>query len=420
IDSMVPVPVGGLLTVNYSLPTPYYVQGVEYRIDRGPWVRPGGTAPVSGVGGSFTVSGIASKKFQVTLRTVGTPNTGGFTADGVPEVVVFPDAPAKVPAGTSGPAIGSTAQVPVAAPPAQPTSSVAGTSDGVDTGVKGALAASTGEAGIDAPCLAQDGTLYPTLYSTVGSQLTMAPNTRGMGAVTSFVVVGGALPPGMQLDRTYGVVFGVPTQAGSWTTTVRARLADGTVKEGQFATRVDADPQTLQYAAQNIGSVGSAIAIAPSTNAPVAGTTYRLVCGTLPQGTRLEAATGRIVGTPTAVVARPVPLRVAETSSTGQAAASFILVVDKAGTTHLSYPGHPHARPGKPITIRPTVSGVGDIAEFRTSLGKLPKGLRLNPQTGVITGRVTHAGPPHTITLVAQTKGGALLTAAPMKLTLKR
>ncbi|MFM7147971.1 MAG: putative Ig domain-containing protein, partial [Actinomycetales bacterium] len=196
--------------------------------------------------------------------------------------------------------------------------------------------------------------------------------------------------------------------------------ADGTVKEGQFATRIDADPQALQYAAQNIGSVGSAITIAPSTNAPVAGTTYRLVCGTLPEGTRLEAATGRIVGTPTAVVARPVPLRVAETSSTGQAAASFILVVDKAGTTHLSYPGHPHARPGKPITIRPTVSGVGDIAEFRTWLGTLPKGLRLNPQTGVITGRVTHAGPPHTITLVAQTKGGALLTAAPMKLTLKR
>ena len=56
-----------------------------------------------------------------------------------------------------------------------------GTSNGAGTGTNGALAASTGDAGIDAPCLAADGTLYPNQYSTVGSQLTMAPNTRGMG-----------------------------------------------------------------------------------------------------------------------------------------------------------------------------------------------------------------------------------------------
>ncbi|MFM8352443.1 MAG: putative Ig domain-containing protein, partial [Actinomycetales bacterium] len=225
IDSMVPVPVGGLLTVNYSLPTPYYVQGVEYRIDKGPWIRPGGTAPAGGVGGSFTVSGIASRKFEVTLRSVGTADTGGFTAEGTPEPVVFVAAPSKSPTGASRPAIGSTAQAPVAPVPALPSSTVSGTSNGVDAGARGALAAGSGDAGIDAPCLAQDGTLYPTLYSTIGSQLTMAPNTRGMGSVTSFAVVGGALPPGMQVDRAYGIVFGVPTQAGSWTTTVRARLA---------------------------------------------------------------------------------------------------------------------------------------------------------------------------------------------------
>ena len=65
-------------------------------------------------------------------------------------------------------------------------------------------------------------------------------------------------------------------------------------------------------------------------------------------------------------------------------------------------------------------ASVGDIAEYRTSIGKLPRGLRLNPRTGVITGRLAHAGPTHTITLVAETKGGALLTAAPMRLSLAR
>lgn len=38
----------------------------------------------------------------------------------------------------------------------------------------------------------------------------------------------------------------------------------------------------------------------------------------------------------------------------------------------------------------------------------------------VLTGRVRHASRPHTITIVAVTKGGALVTAAPMKVTLRR
>ena len=233
-------------------------------------------------------------------------------------------------------------------------------------------------------------------------------------------MVAGALPPGMQLDRTFGVLFGVTTQTGSWVTTIKARFADGSTKTSQFTTRVDADPQTLQYAAQNIGSVGTGIAIAPTTNAPVTGTTYELVCGTLPAGTKFDSRTGLITGKPTAVVAMPTPLRVAETSATGKAAASLIFVVNKAGTTSISYPAHPHVRVGKRVAIRPTVAGVGDIALFRMWKGKLPKGLRLNKVTGVVTGRIAHRGRTHTITIVAVTKGGALLTAAPMRLRLQR
>lgn len=419
ITSMVPVAAGGLLTVNYDLPDPSGVQGVEYQVDSGPWLRPGGVAPVNGTGGSFTLRGLSSKDMTVTLRTVGVSEGGSLTTEGVPASVSFPTAPTVKPTGSTT-ATGSTAAAPVSAPPIQPVASVPGTSNGAGVGTNGALAANTGDAGIDAPCLAPNGTLYPTLYSTVGSQLTMAPNTRGMGRAESFTVVGGALPEGIQLDRRYGVLFGVTTQAGSWTTTIRARFADDTTKDGRFGTRVEADAQALQYAAQNIGSVGHEISIAPSTNASTSGTRYTLVCGSLPNGTKLDAETGRILGRPTEAVSRPIPLRVAQSSSSGKAAASFIFVVDKTAMSHLSYPAHPHVRAGKRMWIRPTVSGVGDIAEFRTWKGKLPPGLELNRLTGVISGRVRHAGPTHTITIVAQTRGGALLTSAPMRLTLTR
>lgn len=417
---------GGQVTINYDVSDPSTVQGIEYRIDgSGPWLRPGGSAPTGGVGGAFTIAGLSTGPHTIVLRSVGfdpiPSTTEGVTTDfTVPSQVQRPSSGPRPSQGNPTISIGSTPRAPIPSPPVQPTSTVGGTGNGAGTGTNGALAASTGDAGIDAPCLAEDGTLYPTLYSTVGSQLTMAPNTRGFGSATSFTIVGGALPIGMQLDRRYGVVYGVPTQAGSWTTTVRARFADGSTRDGRFSTRVDPDPQSLQYAAQNIGSVGLGISIAPSTNAPTAGTSYRLVCGVLPQGTRFDSRTGRILGRPTAAVSRPVPLRVAEFNPTGSAAASFILVVDKAATRHLSYPEHAHARPGKRVTIRPTVSGVTDIAEFRTWRGKLPAGLHLNHRTGVISGRVTHPGRTHTITLVAETRGGALLTASPMKLSLTR
>jgi hypothetical protein len=406
---------GSNVTVNYKVEAPTNtVQGIEYNVDGGPWARPGGTAPVGGVGGSFPISGLAAGEHTVTLQSIGFGSVAPTAGDSKKATI-----PSAVKPG-SGTATGSSPSKPVPAPPAAPVSTIQGTSNGAGTGTNGALAATTGDAGIDAPCLAEDGTLYPNQYSTVGSQLTMAPNTHGLGEATSFTVIGGALPPGMQLDRTYGVLFGVTSQAGSWVTTVRAKLADGSTKTSQFTTRVDGDSQTLQYAAQNIGSVGAAIAIAPTTNAPVLGTTYELVCGQLPAGTRFDSRTGLITGTPTGVVSLPTPLRVAESSSSGRAAASFIFVVNKTGTTSFNYPAHPHVRAGKRVTIRPTVTGVGDIALFRMWKGKLPKGLRLSAATGVISGRVAHRGPTHTITVVAVTKGGALLTAAPMRLRLQR
>jgi hypothetical protein len=420
VGKPVAVAAGGLLTVNYSVPDSPFVQGIEYRLDNGPWLRPGGQAPVGGLGGAFTVSGITAKRVDVTLRTVGTDPTGPVLLEGAPTTVTFPVAPSGKPPAASGVATGSSIGAPVAGPPAAPVSSVSGTSNGAGSGSNGALAASTGDAGIDAPCLAADGTLYPNQYSTVGSQLTMAPNTRGMGSPKSFTVVDGALPPGMQLDRRYGVLFGVTTTAGSWTTTIKATFANGKTRTSHYLTRVDADPQTVQYAARNVGTVGSPTVIAPTTNAPVRGTTYTLVCGVLPDGMRLNSATGVVTGTPTTTVSKPTPLRIAESSSAGTAAASFILVVNPRGVASFSYPAHPHLRAKKRAAIRPTITDPGSFATFRISRGKLPKGLRLSAKTGVITGRAAHAGRTHRITVVGVTKAGALVTAAPVRIRVAR
>jgi len=423
IDSLVPA-AGGLLTVNYSVADPTTVLGIEYKVGNGSWSRPGGTAPIAGSGGAFTITGLAAGKQTVTLRSVGLDPTP-MTTESDPKTATIPSATAAgKPTGSSTTnAIGSSASNPVAVPPSAPVSSVPGTSNGAGTGTRGALAANTGDAGIDAPCLAPNGTLYPNQYSTVGSQLTMAPNTTGMGDPVSFAVTAGALPPGIALDRDYGVLFGVTTQAGSWVTTVRATFTDGSTKSSQFTTRVDADAQTLQYAALNIGWVGADLQVSGTTNAPATGTTYSLICGQLPAGTTLNTRTGVISGKPTDVLFLPTPIRIAETSGSGKAAASFLIIVGKPNSytaPTMSYPAHPHARVGKPIKIQPTLSGFTGVTEFRLWKGTLPRGLHLNRLTGVITGRVTRPGPAHTVTIVAHTQSGAWVKAAPMRLTISR
>jgi hypothetical protein len=424
IDGDVVAPQGGsTATINYSVANPEAVQGIEYQLDgRGPWIRPGGAAPTNGAGGSFSISGLSSGKHSVQLRSVGYGAAPAIVEGSLTNFTTgTPGKPGTSAARPSqGNPIGSSSTKPVAAPPAQPVSTVSGTSNGAGTGTNGALAANTGDAGIDAPCLAKNGTIYPNLYSTVGSQLTMAPNTTGMPDPTSFIVTDGALPPGVILDRTFGIIYGVATQPGSWVTTVQATFPNGTKKSSQFTTRVDLDPQTLQYAALNVGVLGLDVSISPTTNAPSVGTTYKLVCGKLPAGLKLDSRTGNITGTPTEKLLLPTPLRVAETSTSGKAAASFLLIVDTFGFEAISYPAHPHLRVGHMARISPTVIGVEKIVKFRMWKGKLPRGLRLNPVTGVITGKPLTAGPAHTITIVAVTKSGALLTAPAMRIYTRR
>jgi hypothetical protein len=216
------------------------------------------------------------------------------------------------------------------------------------------------------------------------------------------------------------VLFGVPTAAGSWVTTIQATFPNGSTKSSQFTTRVDYDAETLQYAALNVGVLGSRLSVAPTTNAPITGTTYKLVCGKLPAGLKLDSRTGTITGTPTEKLLLPTPMRVAESSTSGKAAASFLLIVDTWDYEFINYPAHPHLRVGHTARIRPTVIGLGEIAKFRMWKGKLPRGLHLNPLTGVITGKPVKAGPVHTVTIVAVTKGGALFTSTPMRIYTRR
>ena len=155
-----------------------------------------------------------------------------------------------------------------------------------------------------------------------------SPTSAG-GAVTSYSV-SPALPAGLNLSTSTGIVSGTPTaMTGTASYTVTASNAGGSTTASLSITVNDLAPAGLTYAPSTVVyTVGTTIAPIAPANTAGAVTSFG-VSPALPAGISLDDDTGIISGTPTAVTAQS-SYTVMASNLTGNATATLTITVNAA------------------------------------------------------------------------------------------
>ena len=172
-----------------------------------------------------------------------------------------------------------------------------------------------------------------TVTGRVGAAITATTAFTSTGLGTPFFSITPALPAGLTFNSSTGVLSGTATAAKDATTYV-VTAADGTnYAIATMSLTITAVP-VMTPATQSItGVVGTAItATTAFTASTVTGTKTFTVSPALPAGLTINATTGVVSGTPTAVAQQATHV-VTATDGTNSATSNLTVVVTSTSTT---------------------------------------------------------------------------------------
>jgi hypothetical protein len=222
---------------------------------------------------------------------------------------------------------------------------------------------------------------------TVGGAYSQTISTTGGSGGVTFGVTAGALPVGVSLDTSSGVVSGTPTTAGTSNFTITATDNVGATGLRAYSVTINAgiavNPATLP--ATTISVPYAQTVTATGGNGSY---TFSVSAGALPTGLSLNPASGQVSGTPTAAGTASFTITATDgLAATGSRA--YVVTVNPALTVNPATLAAATVGSAYSQTVSST-GGTGSVA-FSVTAGALPAGLSLNAATGQITGTPTSA-----------------------------
>ena len=202
-----------------------------------------------------------------------------------------------------------------------------------------------------------------------------------------YTLAEGAMPPGLLLGEANGSISGIPTLGGLYNFKLRVSNGEDSITTDNYALTVNQVPTKIDdtiLAKTELGKVFNDAVIATGYPLP----TYSVSIGSLPQGLKLNQATGAITGTPTAT--GTLNFTIEAKNSVGVLAIPLSLSVQSA-PTFVSGELAPTINVGDAVSAKITATGF-PLPTYRIASGALPDGLSLDPVTGLISGTATNGG----------------------------
>ncbi len=236
------------------------------------------------------------------------------------------------------------------------------------------------------------------------------------GTGGSFLLANGALPAGLSLNPTTGVLSGTPTASGSFWFTVQSRLiSGGTVSSAWRTYNVLISNLTgLQFTTGANPPRVATLSAYRALLSPVGGVapfSYSLSGGALPPGVTLDTATGLLHGDVAYTETPSYSATFQVTDSRGATATQAFTFLTVFGLSFSEF-SMPSGMVGSAYTSStPATSNGGATISFGLYPfgAELPPGLTFNPTTGVFSGTPTTRG-QYSIALFARDELGGYST----------
>jgi len=234
-----------------------------------------------------------------------------------------------------------------------------------------------------------------------GIAQTLTGTSASGTALTWSLANGTTLPPGITFASVgSGSLIGTPTQAGTFTFTVKATDALGNFSTKDLNIIINPAPAMLNttFPAGNIGANYNQTIARTGGTAPLVWS----VSGALPPGMLLDTTAGVISGVPSSSGTSTFTVQV--TDATGKAVSqTFSITINSALLVTTS--SLPIATVGSAYSQTFAAAGGRIPYSWAISSGALPDGLTLNKNSGVISGSASGAGNFNFIVTVTDADG---------------